>query len=273
MNRRPYQELQEARLQLQAAEAELGELSQQLKAFEGVVDSRLGNLLDQLSDLNAETAALDEKIRQIREQRLFGTDLMHYIEGAPRPTRPPNLNDLPPLGLAQRTTINSTVDSASTSPEGQVPDIKVLYRKLARHYHPDLARNDADRIQSNSQMAEINQAYNDGDLPALMRIAGMTIPYGVDIPQPISPSGSLQNKSLTEAEQIELKLKTVRQQITRLSNMPIVKLSLEVKLARHQGRDLLYEMASELRYKVARKIAERDYLQSQLAVSGGVEQA
>jgi hypothetical protein len=80
-------------------------------------------------------------------------------------------------------------------------------------------------------------------------------------------ASEFKKKSLTEAEQIELKLKAVRQQITRLSDLPIVRLSLEVKLARHQGRDLLHEMAAELRFKVARKIAERDYLQSQIFIS------
>jgi hypothetical protein len=267
MNRRPFHELQESRLQLQAAEAELEELRKQLRSFEAQVDSRLGILLDQLSELNAETFALDEKIRKIREQRLFGADLMRYTDGAPRPSHPPNLNDLPPLGLAHRNALHSTVDRGSTTPGAQIPDIKTLYRKLARRYHPDLARSNADRTQSNEQMAEINQAYNAGDLPTLMRLAGMSIPYGVDIPQPLEPS-SIHNDSLTEGERIELKLKAVRQQITQLSNLPIVKLSLEVKLARHQGRDLLREMASELQYKVARKIAERDYLEAQIQVSG-----
>jgi hypothetical protein len=150
----------------------------------------------------------------------------------------------------------------------QIPDIKALYRKLARRYHPDLARSDADRVQSNAQMAEINQAYNAGDLPTLMRLDGMTIPYGVDINQPPLQSAGHHKKSLTEAEQIELKLKGIRGQIARLSSLPIVRLSLEVKLARHQGRDLMHEMATELRYKVARKTAERDYLKAQIRVSG-----
>ena len=258
--------LQKAQHELEDSKAELEELEKQIQTFEAQVDARLGDLLDQLSDLNAETIALDEKIRQIREQRLFGADLMSYTDGAPKPTRPPNLNDLPPMGIVHRDTLHATVNGAY--PGMQIPDIKVLYRKLARRYHPDLARTDVDRLQSNEQMAEINRAYNAGDLPTLMNLAGVTIPYGVDIPQPPLPTGSLHTDSLTEAEQVELKIKGIRQQITRLSSLPIVKLSLQVKLARHQGRDLLHEMASELRYKVARKTAERDYLKAQIQVSG-----
>jgi hypothetical protein len=65
------------------------------------------------------------------------------------------------------------------------------------------------------------------------------------------------------------KLGELRQQINRLSSLPIVKLSLDVKLARHQGRDLLREMEAELQFKVARKLAERDYLRSQIAANEG----
>jgi hypothetical protein len=259
--------LQKARDELKDSQSELDELQKQIRVFEAQVDARLGDLLDLLIDLNAETAGLNERIREIREQRLFGGDLMSYTEGAPKPARPPNLKDLPPMGLDHRKAIYGMAERSSTSSELNIPDIKVLYRKLARRHHPDLARSDADRVQCNTQMAEINQAYNDGDLPTLMRLAGIVVPYGVEIPPAILPEVNRKNSQLSEAEQIERKLKAVRQQITRLGNLPIVKLSLEVKLARHQGRDLLHEMAGELRYKVARKTAERDYLKAQIMAS------
>ncbi|OGO62462.1 MAG: hypothetical protein A2030_01645 [Chloroflexi bacterium RBG_19FT_COMBO_50_10] len=70
MYHQPSQELNQARNQLQSAKAELEELKQQIRTFETLVDARLGDLLDQLSELNVETIALDEKLRKIREQRL-----------------------------------------------------------------------------------------------------------------------------------------------------------------------------------------------------------
>jgi hypothetical protein len=143
----------------------------------------------------------------------------------------------------------------------------VLYRRLARRYHPDLARNDADRAQSNDQMKEINLAYAAGGLPALMRLAGMNVPYGIDLGQPTLHPQLKPDPSMTEMEKTQWKLRELRQQIYRLGSLPIVKLSLDVKLARHQGRDLLGEMQAELQYKVARKLAERDYLRSQIAAN------
>lgn len=259
--------LPKKRQELEDAESELAELEKQIRVFEATVDNRLGDLLDHLSDLNAETAHLDEEIRMIREQRLYGTDLMQYSEGAPRPARPKKLTDLPPQVLTGLDKTQSAVDNPFAQAI-QIPDIKTLYRKLARRYHPDLARNPSDRTQSNRQMAEINQAYAAGDLTTLLKLAGTDIPYGVDLSQQNLNLDYLHDRSLTEAEQLERKIKAVRQRITRLSDLPLVRLSLEVKLARHQRRDLLYEMAAELRYKLARKTAERDYLQAQIKASG-----
>jgi hypothetical protein len=267
MNNRGFLDLKAAKIALQSAEAELDELTRQLRSFEALVDAQLGSLLDQLSQLNAETTALDQQLRQIREVRLFGTDLLRYLEGAPRPARPHDLNSLPPQGIPPREAIHQTNDHPSTSSELHIPDIKVLYRQLARRYHPDLARNDVDRASSNEQMKEINHAYDANDLHALMRLAGMSIPYGVDIKQDLHRNDDLPNESMTELEKTEHRLHIIRQQISRLSNLPIVKLSLDVKLARHQGRDLLGEMAAELQYKLARKLAERDYLKSQIDAS------
>jgi hypothetical protein len=269
MNLRADQELQAALSDLHSAEAELEALKGQLRSFEAQVDTRLGSLLDELSELNAETSALDGQLRHIREVRLFGNDLMKYLDGAPMPTRPLNLADLPPTELTNRGGIQVKADHPATSWDTQPPDIKVLYRRLARRYHPDLARTDADRAQSNDQMKEINQAYTAGDLRTLMRLAGMTLPYGVDFEKPSHQTEAFRSQPLTELEKAQHKLRELRQQLNRLSSLPIVKLSLDVKLARHQGRDLLGEMVAELQYKVARKIAERDYLRSQIAASEG----
>ena len=268
MNHHLSLQLKDILSQLKSAELELDDLNDQLSAFEAVVDAHLGSLLDQLSALNAETSTLDAQLRHIREERLFGSNRMMYLDGAPLPPQPSSLNDQPPLGLSNRGAIHAKAQDMQ-SPEQKIPDIKVLYRKLARRYHPDLARNESDREVSNEQMAEINQAYTSGDLKRLMKIAGMGLPYGVELPPTSMPYSHHRNEPLSEQEKAERKLKAVRQQIARMTNLPIVKLSLEVKLAQHQGRNLLREMAADLQYKVGRKIAERDYLQAQVKASIG----
>ncbi len=261
------QEIQTAKTQLQAAQSELDDLEKQLESFEAQVDARLGNLLDQLSVLNAETADLDDQLRRIREERLFGSDLMHYLDGAPQPARRVDPDDLPPMGLTGRESIREQSSGSATPPQPQVPDIKTLYRKLARRYHPDLARTDTDRAQSNDQMKLINQAYADGDMSTLMKIAGVSPHSGLGYGQAPLRYESRPLKFDSELEETQYELRQKRHQINRLSSLPIIKLSLDVKLARHQGRDLLREMSAELEFKIARKLAERDYLRSQIDAS------
>ncbi len=262
-------QFEDALSQLKSAEAELEELKQQLNAFEARVDAELGSLLDQLSELNLETSELDARLRNMREERLYGKERMSYQVGAPQYKQPTKLGDLPSLGISRRGEIHSQVD-ALPGQAGDIPDIKTLYRRLARRYHPDLARNQADVAASNEQMAEINRAYEAGDLKSLVRLAGIVLPYGVKLPQSSSDNPAGRKEKLGEVEHVESKLKAVRQQISLMSSLPIVKLSLDVKLAEHQGRNLLREMATELQYKVGRKLAERDYLQAQIKASGGL---
>jgi hypothetical protein len=264
--RTPDQDYHTARLELESAEAELAELQKQLRTFESQVDARLGALLDQLSELNADTTALDEQLRHIREERLFGSELMSYQAGAPQPGRPTRLDSLPPQELHFKQT-PAPQDQATAVPANTVPDIKSIYRRLARRYHPDLARTAADRIQANDLMKTINQAYQAGDLPALMKLAGLSLPYGIETSQAAPKQAAISGVPKDSPEWTFARLREVRQQMNELSNLQIVKLSLDVKLARHQQRDLLGELAAELQYKVARKTAERDYLRSQIEAS------
>jgi hypothetical protein len=53
--------LHRARQELHDSQAELEELEKQIRSFEAVVDARLGDLLDRLIDLNAETTRLNER--------------------------------------------------------------------------------------------------------------------------------------------------------------------------------------------------------------------
>ncbi len=263
MNRQPLLHNHDVASQLRSAEEELDALNRQLSSFEALVDAQLGGWLDQLSELNDETARLEAELKHIRDERLYGKDLMSYQQGAPQPVRPPRLSELDPRGMAQREAIHAR---ASDPPAGVVvPDIKVLYRKLARRYHPDLARSTGDRSVSNQHMAEINQAYAAGDLKKLMKLAGIGLPYGVELPS--MDELQRQKAPAGEAEAAERRLKAIRQQINNMSSLPIVKLSLEVKLAQRQGRNLLRDMAAELQYKVGKKQAERDYLQAQITAS------
>ena len=68
----------------------------------------------------------------------------------------------------------------------------------------------------------------------------------------------------SELSRCERRLREIDKELRNLRFRPSVELSLEVKAARLQGRDVLAEMAEELGRQVARKTAERDMLKAQL---------
>jgi hypothetical protein len=55
----------------------------------------------------------------------------------------------------------------------------------------------------------------------------------------------------------------IEAELSRLHLRPGVELSLDVKLAWRQGRDLLAEMAADLEQRIARRTVERDFLKPQ----------
>jgi hypothetical protein len=251
----PFNQLRQAQEALAAAEAELAALQSELEQFEKQVDYLLGPLLDQLSTLDAEVQALTSQLIDLRESRVFGDRRASYtgpyFAHLPDPTvAEEGKKSTPPFGSAAQG------DAVPTPSDPQV-ELKALYRKLARRYHPDLARSDTERILNTEQMMVINQAYATGDLRKLRSLAGVFVQS--TLPETLRPV-----LSQSELEQVQTRLRQVQAQIKHLETLPIIKLSLEAKLARRKGRSLLAEMIIDLRRKLGRKTAERDYLRSQL---------
>ncbi len=50
-------------------------------------------------------------------------------------------------------------------------ELKSAYRQLARHYHPDFAQSEEERVRFSEIMRRINELYRDGDLSRLLALA------------------------------------------------------------------------------------------------------
>ena len=262
-------ELKQSREELQAAHAELKELRQQIQSFEARVDARLGNLLDQLTAIRLEISSLNEALQQIREQRMFGKDRIRYLGAAPPILRPSRWEEPAQIETLHHQAVPSVDVASSEAQNSPLPDIKQLYRLLARRFHPDLARSDSERLALNDRMVEINQFYREENLIKLMDLAEMEVPFYLRINPP--DKTEQHRKQLSELERVQLELREIQQQITRLSSLPVVQLSLDVKLSQLQGCDLLAEMAVDLKHKLDRKLAERDYLRAEVLASDDID--
>lgn len=252
-------ELKQLQQKVTLAEAELSEMEASMRTFEARFDLEVGHYLETLALLGAEVEAYKSRIRQLRVGKSIGEGYQsvedQYDEkwNAPR-RRTPKVKPL-----------------ESTAPITQTR-LKKLYRKLARQYHPDLARTEEDRAYRTQKMAAVNEAYKAGSVVELEALAVETkeaeTPTIIDTPVSRASRQPRTDYEMVQVLREEIKvterrLFQVEDAIRNFHHRPLVEFALEEKLARRDGRDLLAEMAEELQRKIARKEAERDMIRAQ----------
>ena len=126
--------------------------------------------------------------------------------------------------------------------------IRHLFRELAKRFHPDLTSDLEEKKWRQSIMTKVNMAYAKRDLKALQSLAE----------QPDRPAPSLAQS--TEDEILMMKAELVRldgviaelkASIHHLEESPAMKLMMEARMQRRNGKDLLSEMEMILKEKIA----------------------
>ncbi len=252
----PFEKLERLRAELKVrqeelieAEADRADQLADVVAFEQKVESIIGHLLDTLAALEVEVRDYNQRLNRIRNKASFGVAVDNVEEQFRRTWEKP-----PPKA------VKAPPKPPTPTDERQV---KRLYRQLARRFHPDLASDPQERAVRTEKMAAINSAYAARSLAELMALA-----EGVDmVSLPSASQGQTEGQMIETLEEelrrIERRIKAIRFEIANVTNRSSVQLSMEAKIARRQGRDLLAEMKADLELKVAKKTAERDFLKSQ----------
>jgi chromosome segregation ATPase len=248
--------LDELRPQLIDTEAQLAERLAAIGAFEFQVRARLDSLNRRLDALQAE---IDELRRALRR---FQADALEWDDVLPRREKGGDRWRFEE-GAAASGDFRYRVKSEAPRPvlEGDlIAAIKTLYRQLARRFHPDLALDETDRAYRTDLMMAINAAYAAGDLAALERLA--TEPNSLSrAPQNLEELAiSLQR----EVDRCRRRLAEIATEMATLESHNSARLMKRVERAAAEGRDLLAELATDLRRRIGQKMVERDVLETQL---------
>ena len=134
----------------------------------------------------------------------------------------------------------------------QKAELKSLYRELAKRFHPDLAAGGMEGKARGARMAEINDAYARGDLEALRRAASESL-----VANKLPPTLT---ELLAERDRLDALIVRLRQDIAELYRDPLMLLKIDASLARHDGRDLLAEMATDLHVQLVERRGELNRL-------------
>lgn len=221
-------ELAERELKAEHLRAELG-------AFERQYLHHVGSLYAELDELKAQIAAQraaehptdDEAARAASEARARAEET--------------------------KSSAGEKSDSAPRSFEA-TPEMKRLYREVAKRIHPDLASADEERSRREILMAEANHAYESGDETKLTKIL-----TGYECsPEAVKGEGAgaelirvIRRISQARARVVEIDTETAE-----LLRSELYKLKARLDEAHAVGRDVLTEMAAKVSEQIARAKAQ-----------------
>jgi septal ring factor EnvC (AmiA/AmiB activator) len=234
---RKREELAAIRATLAERELELVDLRSQLAAFEGRYLRQVGSLYAELdewkariSELHARldpSAAANAQAREAREQ-------------------------------ARQAYEDSHGKSSETCDFIPSPELKSLFREVAKRIHPDFCRDASDLERRTRFMAEANRAYEAGDAETLQRIldeyqdgAGAVKGEGI---------GAELIRIIRQISQARERVAAIEQELSALRQSEIALLKKQAEEREQEGRDLLAELATAVREEIERTKKEYETL-------------
>lgn len=141
-------------------------------------------------------------------------------------------------------------------------NIKQLYREVAKRIHPDLATDEKERLRRQELMAQVNQAYENGDEEKIREI----LRSWENSPESIKGEGVAPEliRMIRKIAQVQQRLNAISSEIDLLETTELYKLKLSVNVAEKSGRNLLAEMAAQLDEQILMAQHKLDELKTQL---------
>jgi hypothetical protein len=134
------------------------------------------------------------------------------------------------------------------------PELKNLYREVARRMHPDLATNEADRVRRQGFMAQANRAYEEGDEARLKTI----LEEYESSPDTVVGEGIGAElvRVIRKIAQARRRLSDIGEELKLIMQLELAELKNRVEEGRSQGHDILAEMAKAVRLRIDKARSE-----------------
>jgi len=231
---RKREELIVIRATLAERELELVDLRSQLATFEGRYLRQVGALYAELDEWRARISELQarldpskaaqERAQQAREQ-------------------------------ARQTYEDAHSQASETRDFTPSPELKNLFRDVAKRIHPDFCR-DADDLERRTRfMAEANRAYQAGDAETLQSILN-EFQDGADAVEGEGIGAEL-IRIIRQISQARQRVSAIEAEMSNLRESEIALLKQQAEEKERDGRDLLTELAVTVREQIER--AKREY--------------
>lgn len=231
------QELARKREERAAIETELAErelrsanLRAELGAFERQYLHHVGSLYAELDELKAQVA---ERLAQDQPHNERAQQAARTARNRAGETR------------------STTGEKAADAPRAfhSSPEMKRLYRQVARKIHPDLTSDREDRSRRQNLMAEANEAYEQGDET---RLTGVLAKYECS-PEAVQGEGPGAEliRVIRRISQARGRLSEIEAELQELSRSDLCQLKSRFDEAQKEGGNVLAQMISKVEEQIA----------------------
>ncbi|MGD0832346.1 MAG: hypothetical protein ABR907_15535 [Terracidiphilus sp.] len=225
---RKREELASVRAALAERELELADFRALLKSFEGRYLRQVGVLYAELDDWEAKIAEIEASIKPSATATQRAQETRKQAQE----------------------THEATHGEASKARDFQPSaDLRSLFREAAKRIHPDFAKDEADQQHRTRLMAQLNDAYSQGDADTIQRILDE---FG-NSPESVVGEGIGAElvRIIRQIHQAKKNIVTIEQQLENLRASEIAQLRQDVEKAEKEGRDLLAELAASVQARIA----------------------
>ncbi len=230
-------ELETKRTELETLEASLAERELELASLRAELASFERKYL---AEVGLRYAELDELKAQIAEK------------AAAEHPGDPRLQEAARKARARAKATRSTTGPGQAHAQKvytPTPEMKRLYREVARRVHPDLTTDDADRVKRQELMAKANQAYMHGDQAALSRVFEA---YECS-PESVHGDGAGADlvRTIRRISQARSRLEEINVEVKALLASDAKRLRTQFDEAAKAGRDLFSDLAARIDTEIA----------------------
>ena len=237
--------IQAKRDQVAEMTLELEELKLDIRRFESEYNARVGRFYIELDKVELVTKEHQLRLRLLNEGvSTDSPEMEKRIESCFRLERE-RLADY-------ERGINSEEDAFKQSktqllPPDQMKQLRGLYLRLAKLYHPDKANCDDEQDERKQMMMLINRAYEDRDIQTLKRI---NIKIGSEVESTAETVPQRRKRLTREINRLMRVQGELRLEINRIKSSKTYQFKQEVGRARESGVDLLTSLARDLQQKI-----------------------
>jgi hypothetical protein len=227
-------------LQSRLAELELQHLTLRLELsdFENLYHKKVGPLYAELDEVEARIAEKEAKREPLNSKAAEAASTARSKAEESRRVVDSVLTLPPPVQRSQT--------------------LKDLYRTVAKRLHPDLARDEMDRVIRERLMTEANLAYERGDEAKLREIleeydSNPDLVVGSDV-------GAELVRTIRRISLASSKIKKIERDFSDLNNSELAKLRAKVSEGNRNGDDVLGQLAETLKRRIQERLRHLDSL-------------